>query len=84
MSIPAKQPKPKKCRVAACGADENKLIQQSLTRLQLWDNWLQPLSDDNPVGEDPVRNPLQIPDRVLSVGLAGSIGRDWSCRGVCQ
>ncbi len=39
--------------VLACGADENKLIQQSLTRLQLWDNWLQPLSDDNPVGEDP-------------------------------
>lgn len=39
--------------LTACHAEANVLAQQTQQRLALWYNWLQPVSADNPVGEDP-------------------------------
>lgn len=39
--------------MAACRLEADTLTQQVQSRLALWDNWLLPVSDDNPVGDDP-------------------------------
>jgi len=39
--------------VHACGADEAALRHDALQRLQVWDGWLQPISETLPAGEDP-------------------------------
>lgn len=39
--------------VTACGADETSLRQQAQARMELWDHWLDPISDISPAGEDP-------------------------------
>ena len=39
--------------LAACQAEPDALAAQAQSRLALWDNWLQPVSADNPAGEDP-------------------------------
>ena len=42
--------------VSACGADEALLRQQAQARTENWNNWLAPLSDTAPTGEDPGYN----------------------------
>lgn len=37
----------------ACGAESEVLLTQSQLQVEFWDNWLQPLSSDNPAGTDP-------------------------------
>ncbi|MCK7240223.1 type VI secretion system protein TssA [Enterobacter kobei] len=39
--------------MAACRLEADTLTPQVQSRLALWDNWLLPVSDDNPVGDDP-------------------------------
>ena len=38
---------------AACGVEREALLTQALLQAELWDNWLQPVSADNPTGTDP-------------------------------
>jgi len=38
---------------AACGVESEALLTQALLQAELWDNWLQSLSSDNPAGTDP-------------------------------
>lgn len=42
--------------VSACQAEPTELLQQIRERIALWENWLQPISDECPVGEDPGYN----------------------------
>lgn len=37
----------------ACGAESESLLKQAHLQAELWDNWLQSLSSDNPAGTDP-------------------------------
>ncbi|MDN8559113.1 type VI secretion system protein TssA [Citrobacter werkmanii] len=39
--------------LAACQTDADALATQAQQRLALWDNWLRPISADNPAGDDP-------------------------------
>ncbi|WP_439413023.1 type VI secretion system protein TssA [Enterobacter ludwigii] len=39
--------------ITACQAEQHTLLEQTQQRLELWENWLQPLSEDTPCGEDP-------------------------------
>ena len=39
--------------VSACQADADDVAAKAEQRLALWEKWLQPLSVDNPTGEDP-------------------------------
>lgn len=39
--------------LAACRAEPDALAAQAQSRLSLWDSWLQPVSADNPTGDDP-------------------------------
>jgi type VI secretion system protein VasJ len=37
----------------ACGAESESLLQQAQLQAELWDNWLQPVTQDQPAGVDP-------------------------------
>lgn len=39
--------------LTACQAERDPLMEQTQQRLALWDNWLLPVSEDAPCGEDP-------------------------------
>jgi len=39
--------------IAACQAAPGTLAEQTQQRLSLWENWLQPVSDASPTGDDP-------------------------------
>jgi type VI secretion system protein VasJ len=39
--------------VAACHAEGSHLTQQALTHIEHWKNWLIPINEENPTGEDP-------------------------------
>lgn len=39
--------------LAACQRQPDILAQQAQSRLALWENWLLPVSDDSPTGDDP-------------------------------
>ncbi|MEW9208415.1 type VI secretion system protein TssA [Citrobacter werkmanii] len=39
--------------LAACQLETHTLASQAASRLALWDNWLLPVSDSNPTGDDP-------------------------------
>lgn len=39
--------------LAACGNAAESLVLQATQQMALWDNWLKPISQQNPVGEDP-------------------------------
>ncbi|HEJ7990984.1 TPA: type VI secretion system protein TssA [Serratia liquefaciens] len=39
--------------ITACQAEQHTLVEQTQQRLELWENWLQPVSGDAPCGEDP-------------------------------
>lgn len=39
--------------LAACQLETDTLVPQVQSRLALWENWILPVSDDNPIGEDP-------------------------------
>ncbi|MBY4887906.1 type VI secretion system protein TssA [Pantoea sp. DY-15] len=44
---------PLKSLISACGEDAETLRAQAKQQIALWNNWLQPVSADNPAGEDP-------------------------------
>jgi len=39
--------------LTTCQAEQHTLVEQTQQRLELWENWLQPVSEDAPCGEDP-------------------------------
>jgi len=42
-----------KTLISACQANADDVSARTQQRLSLWENWLQPVSAENPVGEDP-------------------------------